>query len=207
MALEQRLLALTGEGHVHRGTGVAEAQVEDGHPQRSAGDDDRRLAEVDLGLGAGRVALRHADQHTVRAELTADRSHVTPDGRLGHACAVLIEEALPDPTRGVTLLARCGQIVAQPAPNGGAVRVDGRRRALDDAAWRRQCRVERLAHGAAMHAVPASKCADRHLFLPALCADNLEQLHLRQLLLPRSADLGRSAESRDWFGRGWGHCR
>jgi len=51
-----------------------------------------------------------------------------------------------------------------------------------------------VADRSPVDAVTIGQGADRHPFLPVIDTDTLEQLHSRQLLLPRSGDLRQSVE-------------
>ena len=96
------------------------------------------------------------------------------------------------------------------AAQRGGVR---RRRAMGHARSRgrgtgwRQGRGDGLADRPPVDLVATCQVADRNLFLSALAPDTLEQLHSRQLLLPRSGGLRRPVERRDELGRGWGQFR
>ena len=204
MALEERLLALRPEGDVDRDPGMGQAQLEHRHVGALAADDHVGEAEVDLGLLARVVDGDDRDVPPVEVELAAKPRDGPPDRRLGDRCALLVDQALPDPARGVALLAMDRPVLGQPARDGRVMGPAGRPDPLDHLARRRDGRGEGLPHRAAVHPVAARQLADRHPFLPMVPADTLELLHPRQLLPPSLDGLARPAERRDRWGRGWG---
>ena len=111
---------------------------------------------------------------------------VGADRRLGDRRAVLIDEVLPDPPRRVALLARCAHVGDQPLADRRLVGTELRRGPCRWFARRRQRRLQRLPHRAAVHAVAARQRADGLAPLAPLTSDMLEQLHPRQLLFLRS---------------------
>jgi len=114
----------------------------------------------------------------VQTEFDAASGDVTRHRHLRERRAVLSDEALPDPTRGMPLLARRVPIGDQPAVDHGHPGSDSR-----SSSWRvglarrRQRRGQRLTHRAAMHTVTLGKLSDRELLSPSVSPDLLEQLH------------------------------
>jgi hypothetical protein len=103
--LQEGLLGHAREGRHPGGAGVAGAQVKQAHLNPPAAQADHRLAPVDLGLVSGVVDLGD-EGLTGQPDLPAARAYVVAHGRLGHLSAVLLHQALPDPPRGMALLAR-----------------------------------------------------------------------------------------------------
>ena len=98
--------------------------------------------------------------------------------------AALVHEALPDPPRGVTLLAGRAHVGDQPLADRRAVRGESWRRYRYPLARRGQRRPQRLPHRAPMHPVAACQRTKRHALLTPVPSDMLEQLHPRQAPLP-----------------------
>ena len=104
MTIEERLLRLvqidTMEASARRRQAEHEHPALHLHPRQ----EEAQPPEVDLALGARRVELRdlHLGQH--RRLTTASLGNVTAHRRLTHDCVMLVDETLPDATRGVTLL-------------------------------------------------------------------------------------------------------
>ena len=79
--------------------------------------DDPQVGEIDLGLPARLVGLRH--EHLLqrparlRPDLRASHPHVIPHRRIGDLhLAVLVDQPSMHPPRGMPLLAWCVQILA-----------------------------------------------------------------------------------------------
>ena len=84
---------------------VAGSHLEEPDHHLRSGHDHGRLEEVDFGLGAGVLDLRH--HHFGRSEqLPLATPHVLAHGRLRHLDPQLGADPLPDPVRCVLLLAR-----------------------------------------------------------------------------------------------------
>jgi hypothetical protein len=158
--LEERLLALGWERDMDSPR-VGQAQVEDLDLHRQARDDDRRVADVDLGLGARRMSLGHGDERRPGFELTRHRGDDRPDRRFADLAALLIDEPLPDPPRGVALLARRCEVVGQPGPDRRLVPPDRWSCPWRDLPGRRQRRGDGLADRPPMDLVAARQAADR----------------------------------------------
>ncbi|MBB5473268.1 hypothetical protein HNR08_002004 [Cellulomonas hominis] len=75
---QERLLAAGGEDLVHGPAGEGHPQREQRADHQLAGQLDRDVTEVDLGLRAGHVRLRH--QHARRTQTLLDRGspHAAP---------------------------------------------------------------------------------------------------------------------------------
>ena len=178
--LEEGLLRLPLEGHDEGGARVAGAHQEEVDPGPLTGEFDLCLAPVDLRFHARVVHLRHEDLVDRIAQLAPPATHVLAHRRLGDAGAVLVAEALPDPFRGVPLLARRLPVREQPLLDQRPVRPQLRRPPpLGAPARRRPGRGKRLTHGPAMDAVAARQLPDRQPLPLAVPTDPLEQLHPR----------------------------
>lgn len=104
--LKERLLRLPLEGHHERRARVAGPHEEEVDLAALAANLDDRLAPVDLGLDPRLVHPRHVHLVDRLAELAP--ANVVAHRPLGEFGALLVHEALPDPLRGVALLARRG---------------------------------------------------------------------------------------------------
>jgi hypothetical protein len=89
------------------------------HPALQAlpGDGRPELAEVDLRLSARQVGLRDRDLHPRQPELGPAAGHIPRHRHLRHDRAVLGDQPLPDPPRGMTLLTRHVPVRQQRAIN------------------------------------------------------------------------------------------
>ena len=149
-----------GEAFARRRQSHEEQRQLGQHPSEI--DVDR--TEVDLSLHPERMMLRdhHLDQ---RHRLpTPDLGHVTTNRGLADIDAVLLDQALPDPTRRVTLLARRHLVGLQPRVDRRLPPVQHWRRANHRLARRRHGRRQRRSHIPAMHMEPIRQRADRQLF-------------------------------------------
>ncbi|STD12644.1 Uncharacterised protein [Dermatophilus congolensis] len=139
------------------------------------------LAEVDLGLRAGGVVLRHHRLHPapgLQIDLRAPDPDVVPHRRVRQVRgAVLVTQPGQDPRGGVALLARGGQVVEQHLVDGRLVRVQTRCRADRPLAGWGFGRGECLADGAAVHSVFAGELADGQAIDSRVVADVGVQLH------------------------------
>jgi hypothetical protein len=91
---------------------------------------------------------------------------------------VLGDQPLPDPPRGVPLLARHGLIGQQPPVNHLHIGIDrrpGPRRIR--LPRRRHRRTQRLPHRPPVYVMPAGQLPDRVTLGPAVFPDLLEQFH------------------------------
>lgn len=143
--------------------------------------DDVDLAEVDLGLRAGGVVLRHHRLHPVpglQIDLRAPDPDVVPHRGVGQVGgAVLVAQPGQDPGRGMALLARRGQVIGEHLVDRRLVRVQARccaDRFL--AGWGFGC-GECLADGAAVDSVFAGELADGQAIDSRVVADVGVQLH------------------------------
>ena len=150
---------------------------------------DADPAEVHLRLLARGMQLGDRHDRPAGLELAAHAADVGAHGRLGDTRPALVHEALPDPPRGVALLARRAEVGSQPLADRRAVRTEPRRRLRDRLARRRQRGLQRLPHRAPVHAVAVRQSTDGHAILAPVPSDMLEQLHLRQLLILRRGEV------------------
>ena len=135
------------------------------------------LAPVDLALDPGRVQLRH-ERLTDLPERQATLAHIAADLALRDLRAVLGDQALPDPPRGVTLLARRVAIREQPRIDHLAIRAELRRRPVHRRSLhRRHRRHQRLPHRPPMHPMTRGQRPDREPLTIAIAPDLLERLH------------------------------
>ena len=152
MAFQERLLGLGGEALVERSTRVRQPQ----------GEQERRP----VGL---------------QSDLRPTTGYVVAHRRvLQIGLAVLVDQPGQHPPRGVTLLARRGQILAQHRVDQRLERVQPRRPPRRGLALRRGRRAQRLAHHAPMPPIPAGELADPQSLAPLVTPDRLEQLHPRR---------------------------
>ena len=104
------------------------------HEHRQLGQlpvqEDAHLPEVGLRLLAGRMQLGNGHLGAPRLELATQAPDVGAPRRLGDTRAALVDEALPDPPRGVALLTRRAQVGHQPRADRLAVRTELRRRTV-----------------------------------------------------------------------------
>ena len=140
-------------------------------------DDDLRLAPVDLGLRAGLVMLRH-EHLTDHAKLTTTLTDIPADLTLRDRRAMLLDQALPDPPRGVLLLARRLPVSGEPLVDQLAIRTKLRRRAIHRRALhRRHWRRQRLPHRPPMDPMPGRQRPRGQPLAIAIAPDLLEQFH------------------------------
>ena len=112
VALQERFLSLGGEGDVKRFARVRESHHEHPALHDQPGDRGVELTEVDLGLRAGQMCLRDRHLPGLQPELDPATRDMTRHRHLRARGLVLSDEALPDPPRGVALLAR-GVLIGQ----------------------------------------------------------------------------------------------
>ena len=204
MAFQERLLALGGEHPVHRPPRVRHPQREQealGHLPVQA---HPQIGEVDLGLRPGRVALGHEPGHhpspsggpggRLGHQLRATAVHVLRDIGVRHLRVVLGAQPLEDPTGGVPLLARRGQVLDQHRVDHLAHRVEHQRAPRRALARRRNRRGDRLPHRAPMHRILLRQRPDRHLVALPVEPDRRIQLHPRPH--PDPCDIERTDEHR-----------
>ena len=154
VALQERLLRLAPKRRRERRARVTEPQLEQVDLHELPVDHRPRLAPIDLALHAGLVMLRH-ERLTDIAQLTPARTHVPADLTLRHDRALLLNQALPDPPRGMPLLARRIPISLKPRIDQRAIRPELRRRPRHRRPLqRRYRRLERLPHRPPMNTMP-----------------------------------------------------
>ena len=160
---------------------VRQPHHEHPHLHPAAGDSGVELAEVDLGLRTRQMGLRHRHLDPVQPQLDLPPGDIPRDRHLGQARAVLGDQPLPDPPRGMPLLAWHLPISDQPAVDDIGIRVDRRPRPQRIRLARRRNRVaQRLADRPPMHPMPIRQLPDRHLLIVSpVPPDLLEQLHSR----------------------------
>ena len=106
-------------------------------------------AEVDFGLLAEGVVLRHGDLPEGHRLAPAGLGHIAPHGRLADVGAVLLDQALPHTAGGVALLLGRVTVGLQPAVDRRLPGVQHRRHPRRAGLARRgHGRRQRLAHGA-----------------------------------------------------------
>ena len=103
---------------------------------------------------------------------------MAPDLALGDLRAVLLHQALPDPPRGMTLLARRIAVGFKPSVDQRVVLPELRSGSPPgQALGRRQRRGQRLAHRPAMNTVLDRQRSRRETLTIAIPPDLLEQFH------------------------------
>jgi hypothetical protein len=207
VALQERLLALARVADVHGLPGVGESHHEHRQLREHATQPDADLAEVDLCLRSRRMQLWHRHERRPRLELAPHHRDVPTHRRLGHAGSQLVDEALPDPPRRVTLLAWRTQVGDQPRADRRLVRIELRGRPLRSSPGWRDRRGQRLANCSSVHAMATGQATHRQHPIPMVSADTLEQLHPRHSSSFAAGKSDNSTERRHWIGRGWGQFR
>ena len=177
VAVEEHLLGLAGVDTVER-----PARGGQPHHEEMAGDelavaDEAHLPEVDLGLLAGWVDLRHLDLGERDGPLPPRLRDVAADGRLAHLRPEFFNKALEDSSGGVALLSRRGLVLREPAVDRRLPGIERRRRVHRRLSRRRDRRCQRLAHRSSMHTEPIRECSDAEPLAVVRLADFLEQLH------------------------------
>jgi len=164
--------------------GAAKAQPVGEHEAADllTGQREPHVAEVDLGLLARRVGLRHerllGQPARLGLDLRAPAGDVVPHAGVRHVVdRMLIDEPGEDPPGGVLLLAVRGQVLAQYRVDQRLRRVRLQRSEHPRLAGRRGRGRQRLPHRAAVHPVPLRQRPDRQLLQAGVAADRLEQLH------------------------------
>ncbi len=180
MRLQERLLRLPLVRDHEARARVAGPHQKQADLEPLPADLDHRLAPVDLRLHARLVHLRHEHLIDRVAQLPPPATDVLAHGRLRDVGAVLREEPLPDPLRGVPLLPRRLTVREKPRVDQRPIRAQLRRRTPHRLlARRRQRSGERLPHRTPMHTVAARQLADRQALPRPVPTDLLEQLHPR----------------------------
>jgi hypothetical protein len=176
--LKERLLGLDQRRLAERRPRERGAHHEQVHGRRDAREHDLGLAPVDLRLDPGRVDLRHEHLPDRPAQQALALTHVVPDRRLPDIGTMLVDEPLPDPLGGVALLARRLPIGLQPRVDQRPERAElGRRPAHRRSPQRRQRRLQRRAHRAAMHPMALRQRPQRQPLPNAVTPDLFELLH------------------------------
>jgi hypothetical protein len=177
MRLQERLLGAVRERHRERRTGMTRTHMKQVDLQLGAGHRDVRLAPVDLGLHPRRMHLRHERLHPF-ATLTTTAVNVFPDRPLSNIGSMLITQPLPDPPRGVPLLARRIPVPVKPRVDQPAIWAELRCGPADrPALHRRQRRHQRLTHRPTMNTMTHRQRPDRQALPVAVPSDLLERLH------------------------------
>lgn len=104
------------------------------------------------------------------------RAHVVAHRRIPDLGAVLVHEPVPDPGRGLALLARGADVLPQHLVDQLPDRLRLRRRLLTGFALRRLSIFQRLPHRAPVHPVLARQLPDREPLDPRITANLREQL-------------------------------
>ncbi len=178
VALQEGLLGLAPEGLHEAGPREAGAHQEEVDGAALAAQADLGLAPVDLGLGGRVVDQRHESFVDQDAELGPALAHVAADLALGYLRAVLVDQPFIDAVGGMSLLGRRLAVGDQPSIDRLPVRAQRRCRSPSRLlSRRRQRRLQRLAHGAAVNAVALGQGADGRSFSIVVSAYLLEQLH------------------------------
>ena len=158
-----------------------------------------QVGEVDLGLTAGLVGLRHETLLHAPAGLGGDLG--SPPGQIvphrgirnTHRC-LLIDQPGQHPAGGMPLFAGCVQIVFEPAVDDRFVFLQPAGHPHRGFPRRRQRRRQRLPHRPAVHTMSIRQLPDRQLLHPRITADRSEQLHLDSIPSPFdecNTDIGR----------------
>ena len=105
VSFQERFLGLGAERDVESLTGVGKSHHEQPQCGQYPGDSGAELAEIDLGLRAGRVGLRHRHLDPVQTQLDPTGGDVTRHGHFRQHRVVLGDQSLPDSPRGVSLFA------------------------------------------------------------------------------------------------------
>ena len=181
VALQERLLPEGCRGPVHRLARGRHPQRE----QRSLGlhpaQDHPQVGEVDLGLRARFMGLRHERLRRRPAGLGPDLRpplrHVVAHRRVRHLRVVLIDQPGQHPTGGVPLLPRRVQILGQHRVDRRLERLQLRRHPHRRLPRRRDRAAQRLPHRAPVHVMLVRQLADRQPLDPGVMPDRSEQLH------------------------------
>jgi hypothetical protein len=177
VGLEERLLGAVRERHRERRTGMTRPHVKQVDPRRRPSYRDLRLTPVDLRLHTRTVHLRH-ERLDPFAALGPAIVNVFPNSALSDISRVLITQPLPDPLRGMTLLARRIPVPIKPGVDQPPIRPKLRRRTTHSLALDgRQRRRERLTHRPPVNPIPRRQRPRRGTFPIPISPDLLERLH------------------------------
>jgi hypothetical protein len=100
-------------------------------------------------------------------------------GGLRDLGTVFVDQTLPDPASGVTLLLRGITIISQPPVDDALLGPERRRRAFGLLTPRRDGRSQRLAHSPPVHPESLRQCPNRQPVALVGLPDLLVELHLR----------------------------
>jgi hypothetical protein len=183
MALQERLLGLATERHREPGTRVAGPHQEHMHHRRLRAHDHLRLTPIDLALRARVGHQRH--ERLDLADPPPRRSDIPIDLTLRDLRAVLLDKALPDPPRGMPLLARRLQVTLKPLVDQRPIPPQPRRRPSGGRPlWRRHRIGQRMAHRPPMNPMTPRQRPDRQTLPREITPDRLELLHSAHSLRP-----------------------
>ena len=184
MTLQERLLRLGDESTMHRLPRIGQPHREQERLGLHPPQDHPQIGEVDLGLTAGFMGLRHtAFCHTptgLSGDLRAPFRDIVPDRRVRNTlCCLLIHQPGQHPPGGMPLLPRRVQIRFQPLIDDRFVFLQPAGHPHRRLPCRRQRRRQRLPHRPAVHMMPIRQLPDRQALHPRIPADRSEQLHPR----------------------------
>jgi hypothetical protein len=139
MAVEKRFLTLSAKGFVDGSSAAGQPQREQKHLRAHPAQIDPQIGEIDLGFRAGQVSLRDEPSLNgstgLRGDLGPPLGDVVAHRGIGHLELMLVDQPGQHPPRGVTLLARRIQILAQHPVDQRFGPVQPRRRKLPRFAW------------------------------------------------------------------------
>ena len=166
MTLQERLLRLGDEGTVHRLPRIGQPHREQERLGLHPPQDHPQIGEIDLGLTAGFMGLRHiAFCHTptgLSGDLRAPFRDIVPDRRVRNTlCCLLIHQPGQHPPGGMPLLPRRVQIRFQPLIDDRFVFLQPAGHPHRRLPGRRQRRRQRLPHRPAVHMMPIRQLPDR----------------------------------------------
>ena len=194
MPFQERFLGLGAERHVKGAPRTRQPQHEHPHLHQRARDPRLELPEIDFCFSTCGMRLRHRHLHTVQTQLDPAPRDVAGHRRLRQHRAVLGDQTLPHPPRGMPLLARRVLIGQQPAVDHRRPLTQRRLRPCHIRLSRQRHRIaQRLTHRAPMHLMPHRQRPRRQLLHPTITPDLLEQLHLG----PHSPDPQRRSKHTD----------
>lgn len=182
VAFQKRLLPGGDRGPVCCPPRVGQPHREQRGLGLDPGQDHPQVVEVDLGLRAGLIGLRHIPQLQGPARISQDLRAAFAD-MITHRrirqplCAMLIDQPGQHSPRSVALLLRCIQIAEQHGVDRRLERLQPRRHPRGGLTLRRHRRGQRLAHRAPMHPVLVSQPPNREPLDPMITPNRLELLH------------------------------
>jgi hypothetical protein len=176
VGLQERLLSLSPERHRERRAGMTRPHQEHVHHYRHPAQNHLRLTPVNLGLHARVSHQRH--KRLDLAQPAPHSSDIPVDLPLRDLRAMLLDQPLPDPPSGMTLLARHLQTHAQPLLDHRPIPPQPRRRPTTRRPLRRRHRrLQSLAHRPTMNPMTPRQRPDRQLLPRKIAPDRLELLH------------------------------